>query len=264
MIDKRIEQLMWLEIDDAISADDHRWLWSHLDANPEDRAHFDQLCELSTLFSGAVEMDPPAELRTRIRRALQAASPEWMDTTPRPSLWTRIVASATPRPTLRLAGAVVAGVFIGIIGYHVVSYRSAARQPLDKNQFSATMGLRSVHDTDPVMEIDLPTANGTFAVGRDESSVRTRLEVTSETEIDVVIDYKGSALEFGGGNLADRSSNQVTVEDHGIRIRNRGEGTYFFVFQLSDDPTSPFVVRILEEDNVLFEKSVTPERSPKD
>ena len=263
MIDKRIEELMWLEIDEAISADEHRRLWSHLDANPEDRAHFDQLNELCALFGGAIEIDPPTELRTRIRRSLQMASPGWIDTTNRSSLWSRIRAFVAPRPTWRLAGAALAGVFIGVIGYHVVSYKSDVSQTLDMSQISGTMGLRSVHDTGPVMNIDLPAANGMLAVERDGSYVRTRLDVKSETEIDVVIDYEGPAVQYGGENPAERSSNQITVEDHGIRVRNRGEGTYFFLFQLPDDPTSPFVVRILENENVLFEETVIPGRTSK-
>lgn len=263
MIDKRIEELMWFEIDGAISADDHRRLWSHLDANPDDRAHFDQLNELSALFGGVVEIDPPMELRTRIRRSLQMASPEWMNTPSRSTIWSRVCAFVTPRPAWRLASAALAGVFIGIIGYHVVSYKPDTPRTLDNNQLSGTMGLRSVHDESPVMNIDLPAANGSITVGRDDANVRTWLDVTSETEIDVVIDYEGPAVQYGGSNPVSRSSNRITVENHGIRVQNRGEGTYFFVFQLPDDPTSPFVVRILEKDHVLFEESIVPERITK-
>ncbi|UCH83708.1 MAG: hypothetical protein JSW50_14860 [Candidatus Latescibacterota bacterium] len=263
MIDKRIEELMWLEIDEAISTDDHERLWSHLNGHPEDRAHFEHLKALSALFSGVGEIDPPPELRPRIRRSLQMASPEWIDTVTRPSLWTRFRDAAMPRPALRVVGAALAGLFIGIIGYHVVSYQSGQRQPLDTSQVSGTMGLRSVDETGPVVDIDLSAVSGTFAVERDGSRVRTRLDVTSETEIDVVIAYEGPAVEYGGGDLTERSTNQITVENHGIRVRNRGEGLYYFVFQLPDNPMSPMKVNVLAEEELLLEELVYPEQSSK-
>ncbi len=263
MIDKTIEELMWLEIDASISADDHNRLWSHLNAHPEDRDHFEQLKDLDALFGAARDMDPPPELRPRILRSLQTASPEWMQTTADTSFWTRFREIVLPRPAWRVAAAVVAGIFIGVIGYHLFSYRSDALGPLDTSQFSGTMGLRSVDGRGPVVEIAIPDAHGTFAAERVNSRVRSWLDITSESEIDVVIDYAGRTLRYGGGDLAERSSNQITVEDHGIRVRNRGEGNYFFEFQLHDDATSPLVVRILEEGNVLLEQTVQPEQTSK-
>jgi hypothetical protein len=162
-----------------------------------------------------------------------------------------------------MAAAAAAGIFIGVIGYHVVSYKPDTGRTLDSKQISGTMGLPNVDDTGPAMRIDLPAAIGTFAVERDGAHIRSRLDVTSESDIDVIIDYAGEAVRYGGGDLAGGSSNQITVEDHGVRVRNRGAGTYFFLFQLPADPATPMVVKILAENNVLLEETVHPERAPK-
>ncbi|UCG52825.1 MAG: anti-sigma factor [Candidatus Latescibacterota bacterium] len=262
MIDEKIEELMWLEIDESISANDRETLLAYLNAHPEAREYFDQIREMSALFGGVAEIEPPPELRTRIRTSIEMTSPSWVHKDTRQTFWSQIRGVFEPRPAWRMAAAAVVGMFVGIIGYHIVSYNGETGKPLDNSQLSGTMTLlRDVDRRGPGVDIEIPGASGSLTVQQDGSRVISELDVSSDSEIDVMLIYDGSALEYGGSNLSDRSSNQVTIEDRGIRVRNRGEGTYYFLFQLHDDPAAPLVVKILAEDTVLFEEKVYPERT---
>ena len=116
MIDERIEELMWLEIDETISPADRETLHPYLNANGEARG-LRRLLRMAQLFGQMGEIDPPAELRSgsfgpsRPPRRRGAKSAGFAD---------RLGALFSPRPVWRFAAVGAAGIVIGVIGYHLI------------------------------------------------------------------------------------------------------------------------------------------------
>jgi len=260
MIDGYIEELMWLEIDETISPDDRKKLHAYLESHGEAREHFDEIRQMSLLFCQADEIEPPSELRQRILKSLDTATPPKTES-PGIGEWFRGFFAHRPVWKPVTAGAI--GVLIGVIGYHIIAYSINPAEPLDITQFYGTMNFDRVDQNEPALRIDVPGVSGAVSVHRDESRVWSELSVTSENEIDIVLEYEGPATGFAGGELSDHPSNQVTIEDRKVRVRNRGAGTYHLLFKLHDDPTSPVMVTILSKGNVLLEEEVHPRKSSK-
>ena len=249
-IDPKTEELMWLEIDETISPSDREALNAHLGSHPDAREHLEALRRMALLFGQVGEIDPPSELRGRILRALENATPPLAK---RAGLLDRFAAFFTPRPAWRFAVVAAAGIFIGVVGYHL--FRQGPRTPgsLDISQLYGTIKIDSVGHQGSTLRIDIPGVKGTLVVRRDGSRVVSQLDVSSEEEIEVVLAYGGPALGFAGGKLSGHPLNQVAIQDGKVHVRNRGSGTYGFVFAASDDPASPVAVKVLSGGNVLYE-----------
>lgn len=259
MIDRRIEELMWLEIDDSISPNDRRELHSYMESHDEALKHFEQLRRMTMLFGQVGEIDPPPELRQRILRSLETATPPAPVPVRRAAAWDRVREFFAPRPALRVAAVGVMGVCVGIIGYHLLRYEAGVNDPLDITQFYGTMNISSVDQSKPDLNISVPGATGAMSLHRVQTRVLTHLEIQSEGEIEIILGYGGQALGFTGGKLSDHPSNQVTIVDREIRVRNKGEGTYRFMFELHEDPTSPFQVKVVSGGEILLDREITPE-----
>ncbi len=259
-MDEKIEELMWFEIDETISPSDRETLHAYVNSHEEAREHFDALRKMASLFGRVGEIDPPPELRQRILGSLETAEPPFAT---RAGFVEWIRGIHAPRSAWRLATVGVIGVMIGVFGYHLVRYGADPSERLDITQFYATMNFEGVDHSKPGLNIDVPGATGAVSIRSDDTRVWAELDVTSENDIEVILEYPGRAVRFAGGNLVDHMSNQVTVEDRQARVRNRGAGTYHFLFELHDDPTSPVTVRILSGSDVLLEEEVYPEHTSK-
>ena len=259
MIDQRMEEFMWLEIEGKISAGDREILHRYLESNGEARGYFEDIHRMAHLFERTGEVDPPAELRGRILRALEEATPPRVR---RAGFVERLGALFAPRPVWKLAAVGAAGIVIGVLGYHLMKNGSGVTEPSDIKQFYGTINLDSLSHPGPVLDIDLPGAKGTLTVHRDDTRLLSELTVASAEEVEIVLEYGGSPIEFAGGRLSDHPSNQVAITDHEVRVRNRGKGTYRILFSLHEDPASPVMVRVFSEGNVLFEKEISPSPVP--
>ena len=71
----RLEALLWERIDGVISAVDRAELDAWLAGNSQARELDRELIALAARLEESVELEPPAELRPRIDRALAAARP---------------------------------------------------------------------------------------------------------------------------------------------------------------------------------------------
>jgi hypothetical protein len=254
-INSRIEQLMWLEIDETISPRDRENLYVYLETHPDARVHFDEIRRMALLFGQEREVDPPPELRGRIHRALENATPP---VARRPGLLERLGAFFAPRPAWRLATAAAAGVFVGIAGYHLFLRGAAIPGTGDVSPFYGAMSLNGLENDGAALRIDVSGVRGTFVVRRDRSHVYSRLDVASEREIEVVLVYKGSPLTFTASESFD-PRNRVSMGAGEVRVRHRGEGAYRFLFAIDDNAASPVTVSVLSEGSVVYEAEVFPE-----
>jgi hypothetical protein len=259
MIDQRMEELMWLEIEGKISGGDRESLHRYLESNGEARGYFNDILRMAKLFGQTGEVSPPSELRERILRALEKAAPPRVE---RPGFAERLGSLFSPRPVWRYAAVGAAGIVIGIMGYHLIKNGSGATEPVDIKQVYGSIAAGGNGLAAPSIEIDIPAAKGTVTVRRNERSVLSELSVESAGDVEIVVEYAGSPIEIAAGKLSDHPSNQVAIEDREVRVKNRGKGTYHILFSLHEDPASPVTVRVLSEGNVIFEKDISPSRVP--
>jgi len=268
MIDAYIEQLMWLEIDDTISPAEREFLNAHLQIRADAREHFAALRRMTLLFGQVGEIDPPPELHGRILRALEAATPPRARQagffarigaeTRQAGFLDRLAALFTPRPAWKLAAAAAAGAFIGVLGYHLIRSGLGNAGLIDHTQFYGTMNRDTIGRDGAVLHIDVQGVTGALTVRRDASRVFSELDIRSEKEIEVVLEYGGTPLNYAVGKLSDHPSNQVAVEDGQVRVRNQGSGTYQFLFALSKESASPITVSVRSEGTVLYRADVLP------
>ena len=276
MIDAWIEELMWLEIDQKISPSEHERLQAHLKTRPTDREHFAALQRMAQLFGQMGEVDPPAELHERIIHALETAKPPRSH---RAHLFARAGAGEeragfigrltalftplTPRPAWTLAAAAVAGVFIGVIGYHLIRSGAGTTGDADNARFYGTVNKDGLGRDGAVLHIDVEGATGELRARRDDSRVFSELDIRSEKEIEIILEYGGTPLDVAAGKRSGYPPNEVAAGDGEVRVRNRGDGTYRFSFALAEDPASPMTVSVRsEQGEVLYQGKVLPPAAP--
>lgn len=259
MIDQRMEEFMWLEIEGKISGGDRETLHRYLETSGEARGYFNDILRMAKLFEQTGEINPPHELRSRILRALEKAAPPKVE---KPGFAERLGALFSPRPVWRYAAVGAAGIVIGVLGYHLMKNGSGVTEPVDIKQFYGSIAAGGNGLAESTLDIDLPGAKGTLTVRRNDKSVLSELSVDSADEVEIVLEYGGSPIEIAAGKLSDHPSNQVAIEDREVHVRNRGKGTYHILFSLHEDPASPVTVKVLSEGSVLFEKEISPSRVP--
>jgi hypothetical protein len=259
MIDQRMEELMWLEIEGKISGGDRAALQRYLESNGDARGYFNDALRMAALFRQTGELNPPSELRERILRALENTAPPRV-LNPRPA--GRFGSLFSPGPVWRYAAAGVLGIVIGIAGYHLVRNGNEAAKSVDIKHFYGSIAGGGEDFPGSSLEFDLPAAKGTLAVRRTDANVLSKLAIDSTGDIEIVVGYPGAPIEIAAGQLSERPSNQVAIEDREVHVRNRGKGTYHILFSLHEDPASPVKVRVLSEGSVLLEKEISPSRVP--
>jgi hypothetical protein len=259
MIDERIERLMWLEIDGAISPAEHEDLRAHLEANAEARDHLETLRRMVRLFDRSGEIDPPSQLRGRILGALRSVEPPRRSGRGRLGVLDRLRAFVPPHPALRLAAAGAVGVLVGAAGYHLARLSSDTPSALDVRHLYGAMSLEGA-PSESTVRVDVPGAQGIISIRRDETRVLSTLELSSEGEVEVILQYGSRPLEVTAAEIAQRSSNEVLVEAGEVRVRNRGSGSYRILYNLDTVSSSPVMVRIVSAGSVLFERGIVPAR----
>jgi len=286
MNDAYIEELMWLEIDGTIAPADREALNAHLRAHPEAREELAALHRMALLFGQIGEIDPPPELRERILRALDTARPprshrfglfarNGAGQTPGQAqglshggFLDRLAGLFAPRPAWALAAAVAAGALIGIFGYHLIrlglgSKDSASRGDKDNARFYGAMNKESVGRDGAVLHIGGEGVTGELRVRRDASHVFSELDVRSEREIEIVLDYEGPPLDIQAGEPPARPSSEISVRERGVRVTQQGSGTYRFSFALAKDSASAMAVSVRsEEGKILYQGTVVPPSVP--
>ncbi len=269
MDDARIEELMWLEIDETISSADRETLNTYLRGNPAASERLAALRRMTLLFGQVGEVDPPQELRERILRALETATPPRSHRAglfarsgtgeKKAGVLDRFAALFAPRPAWGLAGTAAAGVLIGVVGYHLIRSGLDNGGSADNSRFYGSMNNETVDANGAVLHIDVEGVTGEFRVRRDGSHVFTELDVRSERAIEVTLDYDGPPVDIAADEPSRLPGNEMAVLEKGVRVRQRGSGTYRFSFALAKDAASPVTVSVRSEPGkLLYQTKVLP------
>ena len=250
MIDHTTEELMWQHIDGTISTSDRIRLEKILKTDPEAKAHMDELRRLAEFLSDVPEVDPPADLRRRTESALDPnryarhRSPSHHRLRGLPAFqlsWSRGV---------RYAAVAVAGFLVGVVAYHTWDYDRGDQRSLDISRLSGTMF------TPPgnTVEIDAGVARGTVDIYQDGTTARLEIDMGSERRVEVVVESEVWPLKFGAVGASDDAEHTVSVRDGAVVFSNRGEGTFYAVFEVVSGSDGTFRLSVRDGGATVLER----------
>ena len=156
------------------------------------------------------------------------------------------------------------GLIIGFFTYSFVT-------DLPPNNNSNLIGTILLNGTDAKFkpadqaEITLPEINGTVSTQYAENIVLFRIDLTSDSEIEVevVVEFDGNDLRFAGFRAQKYSGGQINVGSNELKVVNKGLHKYILVFEDQTPLVSQFSVRIFAE-KLLYEKNLTTRKASKE
>jgi len=96
-----------------------------------------------------------------------------------------------------------------------------------------------------------------------ENVVLFRIDLTTDAEIAVVVEFDGSDLRFAGFKPQKYSAGQINVSSNELRLINNGLHKYILIFEDNTPLVSQFLVKIFA-DKLLYEKNLTTRKASKE
>ena len=258
MIDSKTEDLINRDIDGVLSPQETNRLEEHLSTDPEAQNYYDEIVNLSQMLAQVEEVDPGPNLKKNILNSIPVQkyqNEENRERTPLFSAW-------NSRPSYRLTLAFAFGLIIGFFTYSFVT-------DLPINNNSDLIGTILLNGTDAKFkpadqaEITLPEINGTVSSQYAENVVLFRVDLTTDSEIEVVVEFDGNDLRFAGFRPQKYSAGQINVSSNELRLINNGLHKYILVFEDKSPTVSQFSVKIFA-DKLLYEKNLTTRKASKE
>jgi len=258
MIDSRTEDLINRGIDGALSANEANRLKEYLSTDPEAQNYYDELENLSQMLEQVEEVDPGPNLKKNILNSIpiqKYQNEENRERTPLFSAW-------NSRLNYRLTLAFALGLIVGFFTYSFFT-----DLPLNNN--SDLIGTILLNGTDAKFkpadqaEITLPEIIGTVSSQYAENVVLFRVDLTTDSEIEVVVKFDGNDLRFAGFRPQKYSARQINVSSNELRLVNNRLHQYILVFEDQTPLVSQFSVKIFAE-KLLYEKNLTTRKASKE
>ncbi len=251
MIDSRTEDLINRGIDGALSANEANRLKEYLSTDPEALNYYDELENLSQMLEQVEEVDPGPNLKKNILNSIPVQkyqNEENRERTPLFSIWNF-------RASYRLTLAFAFGLIIGFFTYSFVT-----DLPPNNNN-SNLIGTILLNGPDAKFkpadqaEITLPEINGTVSSQYAENVVLFRVDLTTDSEIEVVVEFDGNDLRFAGFQPQKYSAGQINVSSNELKLVHEGRHDYVLIFEDKTSTVSQFTVKMLA-DKMIYEKTL--------
>ncbi len=255
MIDSKTEDLINRDIDGVLSPKETNRLSEYLATDPEAQNYYNELVNLSQMLEQVEEVDPGPNLKKNILNSIPVQkyqNEENRERTPLFSAW-------NSRPSYRLTLAFAFGLIIGFFTYSFFT-----DFPLNNN--SNLIGTILLNGTDAKFkpadqaEITLPEIIGTVSSQYAENIVLFRVDLTTDSEIEVVVEFDGNDLRFAGFRPQKYSAGQINVSSNEVRLVNKGLHKYILIFEDQTPLVSQFSVKIFAE-KLLYEKNLTTRKA---
>ncbi len=258
MIDSKTEDLINRDIDGALSPQEANQLEEHLSSDPEAQNYYDEIKNLSQVLEQVEEIEPGPNLKKNILNSIRVQKYQNEENTER----TRLFSAWNSRPSYRLTLAFAFGLIIGFFTYSFVT-----DLPLNNN--SNLIGTILLNGPEARFrpadqaEITLPEINGTVTTQYAEDVVLFRVDLTTDSEIEVVVEFDGNDLRFAGFRPQKYSAGQINVSPNELRLVHKGLHKYILVFEDQTPLVSQFSVKIFAE-KLLYEKNLTTRKASKE
>jgi len=204
------------------------------------------------------EVDPGPNLKKNILNSIPVQkyqNEENRERTPLFSAWNF-------RPSYRLTLAFAIGLIVGFFTYSFLT-------DLPPNNNSNLIGTILLNGPDakfkPADEskISLQEVNGTVSSQYAENIVLLRVDLITDSKIEVVVEFDGSDLRFAGFRPQKYSAGQIHVSSNELRLVNKGLHKYILIFEDQTPLVSQFSVKIFAE-KLLYEKNLTTRKASKE
>lgn len=258
MIDSKTEDLINRDIDGVLSPKETNRLSEYLSTDPEAQNYYDEIENLSKMLAQVEEVAPGPNLKKNILNSIPVQkyqNEENRERTPLFSAWNF-------RPNYRLTLAFAFGLIIGFFTYSFVT----DLPPNNNSNLIGTILLNGSEDRfrpADQAEITLPEINGTVSSQYAENVVLFRVDLTTDSEIEVVVEFDGNDLRFAGFRSQKYSARQINVSSNELRLVNKGLHKYILVFEDQTPLVSQFSVKIFAE-KLLYEKNLTTRKASKE
>ena len=255
MTDSRIEQIMWSKIDGEATPEEQEQLEKHLLDHPGDREGFGALEAFSDILAKVEEVDVPEELRRRIHHGLDTAS---ATPTSGASFLEKLRALFWPSGSnaFRLIAVATGGFAVGVIGYHLVNYESMKNGSLDISKMYGSMNTGT--NSHRIVDIDLEGVQGTLKFDKRGPVIVSEIEIDSEAEVEVRLEYDGESARFGGLDPASKPDGRITVDGNSVTLLNKGSGKYFVMIDVDPNAHHFISIYISSGGSLLLERRVDP------
>ena len=216
---ERLEALLWARVDGTIDPEELAELEAHLAEHPEPREIERQITTIAEELDSLEKVQPPSELRERIRGALENAAPPSARTDHSPAALHPHSAHSWPAKWLPLAASLLIGVSIGYL------LHPNAGGSIDQSVVTGTMVTPPGQTETGRVEIQLDAGAGSIVTSRDRADVV--VEVVLATEIDVAVTLGSAAGPVRLESLlsSNASASEVTTHNESVVVRTVGPGT---------------------------------------
>ncbi len=258
MIDSKTEDLINRDIDGALSAQAATRLKEVLSTDSEAQNYYDEVVNLSQMLEQVEEVDPGPNLKKNILNSISVQKYQNEETRERTLSFNGWRFYRNYRLTLAFAIGLLIGFF---------TYSFFTDFPLNNN--SDLIGTILLNGTDAKFkpadqaEITLPEIIGTVSSQYAENIVLFRVDLTTDSEIEVVVEFDGNDLRFAGFRPQKYSARQINVSSNELRLVNKGLHKYILVFEDQTPLVSQFSVKIFAE-KLLYEKNLTTRKASKE
>ena len=216
---ERLEALLWARVDGTIDPEELAELEAHLAEHPEPREIERQITTIAEELDSLEKVQPPSELRERIRGALENAAPPSARTDHSPAALHPHSAHSWPAKWLPLAASLLIGVSIGYL------LHPNAGGSIDQSVVTGTMATPPGQTETGRVEIQLDAGAGSIIASRDRADVVVDVVLTTEIDVAVTLGSAAGPVRLESLLSSDASATEVTTQNGWVVMRTVGPGT---------------------------------------
>ena len=216
---ERLEALLWARVDGTIDPEELAELEAHLAEHPEPREIERQITTIAEELDSLEKVQPPSELRERIRGALENAAPPSARTDHSPAALHPHSAHSWPAKWLPLAASLLIGVSIGYL------LHPNAGGSIDRSEVTGTMVTPPGQTETGRVEIQLDAGAGSIVASRDRADVVVDVVLTTEIEVAVTLGSAAGPVRLESLLSSNASASEVTTHNESVVVRTVGPGT---------------------------------------
>ena len=216
---ERLEALLWARVDGTIDPEELAELEAHLAEHPEPREIERQITTIAEELDSLEKVQPPSELRERIRGALENAAPPSARTDHSPAALHPHSAHSWPAKWLPLAASLLIGVSIGYL------LHPNAGGSIDRSVVTGTMVTPPGQTETGRVEIQLDAGAGSIVASRDRADVVVDVVLTTEIDVAVTLGSAAGPVRLESLLSSNASASEVTTHNESVVVRTVGPGT---------------------------------------
>lgn len=249
---KKIQQLIYKNIDSTASIDEARELNEYLSTHPEAANMFETQKQITGLLDKMPRVEPPKHLHNHI----MAAIPIQKRIRARAAWWQWLFPSPAPIIRYRFAFGFVSGmaIIILVLSIMLITHSSII---LEKESL---LGTALFPRQFQVQKIDLSPVAGELSWNFASQDRLIRVTLNPTTPVTAILRFDPS--EFRMNHFSQESwsdGGNVVVSPNGIRIDFLKENKFICVLSTRRETDSPIQFQIMQQDTLLFARQlITP------